>query len=106
MLCPVLRYAGFTASAGHLTRLASCRRGKGVNLANAVSLRLSTEAAILYHSICISYLLEKSKDPREEYNEDVLMAATILRFYEQIEGTYHLIPFIAAIRLSNDQLKG
>ncbi|RAK86351.1 hypothetical protein BO79DRAFT_220030 [Aspergillus costaricaensis CBS 115574] len=53
-------------------------------------------------SICISYLLEISNDPREEYNEDVLTATTILRFYEQIEGTYHLIPFIAAIRLSDD----
>ncbi|OJI82503.1 hypothetical protein ASPTUDRAFT_124398 [Aspergillus tubingensis CBS 134.48] len=86
MFCPVLRYAVFTASAGHLTRLASCRRGKEVNLANGVSLRLNPEAAIRYHDICISYLLEISNDPREEYNEDVLTAATILRFYEQIEA--------------------
>ncbi|KAJ5675956.1 hypothetical protein N7462_008853 [Penicillium macrosclerotiorum] len=28
---------------------------------------------------------ELSKDPREQYNEDVLTAATILRFYEQID---------------------
>ncbi|GKZ36401.1 hypothetical protein AbraIFM66950_007472 [Aspergillus brasiliensis] len=86
MFCPVLRYAVFTASAGHLTRLASCRRGRETGLANGVSLHLNPEAAIRYHDTCIAHLLEISKDVREEYNEDVLTAATILRFYEQIEA--------------------
>lgn len=90
LLCPVLRYAVYTASAGHLIRLAYCRGGNG----NIVSVdgtglpNLTPDAAIRYHDICISHLIEISKDPNEEYNEDVLTAATILRFYEQIDGTY------------------
>ncbi|OOF99277.1 hypothetical protein ASPCADRAFT_2700 [Aspergillus carbonarius ITEM 5010] len=87
MFCPVLRYAVFTASAGHLIRLASCRKGsENLTSDDGVPLHLNPEAAIRYHDICISHLLEISKDPREEYNEDVLTAATILRFYEQIEA--------------------
>ncbi|GMG04210.1 unnamed protein product [Aspergillus oryzae] len=46
------------------------------------------DSAIRYHNICISYLIEISKDPNEDYNEDVLTAATILRFYEQIDEAY------------------
>lgn len=47
---------------------------------------ISVHTAVRYHDICISHLLELSKDPSEQYNEDVLTAATILRFYEQIDG--------------------
>ena len=49
---------------------------------------LGSDSAIRYHSICISLLIEISNDEKEQYNEDVLTAATILRFYEQIEGLY------------------
>lgn len=97
MFCPVLRYAVFTASAGHLIRLASCRKGsENLTSDDGVPLHLNPEAAIRYHDICISHLLEISKDPREEYNEDVLTAATILRFYEQIEGKV-LVPGVIII---------
>lgn len=88
MHCPVLRYAVFTASAGHLIRLA-CYRGQAAEEMNFNGIpipALTPDAAIQYHDICISYLIEISKDPAEEYNEDVLTAATILRFYEQIDG--------------------
>ncbi|KAL2809437.1 hypothetical protein BJX63DRAFT_435205 [Aspergillus granulosus] len=84
VLCPVLRYAVYTASTGHLIRLAQCRNDvvsfDGMRLPS-----LTPEAAIRYHDICISHLIEISKEPKEDYNEDVLTAATILRFYEQID---------------------
>ncbi|KAL4803394.1 hypothetical protein BDV18DRAFT_40576 [Aspergillus unguis] len=88
VLCPVLRYAVYTASAGHLLRLAECRGQKGETIVfDGMRLpNLTPETAIRYHDVCISHLLEISKDPKEEYNEDVLAAATILRFYEQIEA--------------------
>ncbi|KAJ5633632.1 hypothetical protein N7528_001474 [Penicillium herquei] len=87
MFCPVLRYALLTASAGHLTRRAACRGETSVVTFENIKLPgLTTDTAIRYHDICISYLLELSKDPKEQYNEDVLTAATILRFYEQIDA--------------------
>ncbi|KAL4915001.1 hypothetical protein BDW62DRAFT_213056 [Aspergillus aurantiobrunneus] len=88
VLCPVLRYAVYTASSGHLIRLACCR-GESRDTVSLYSMGvpdLSPDTAIRYHDICIAHLIEISKDPKEEYNEDVLTAATILRFYEQIDA--------------------
>lgn len=89
MFCPVLRYAIYTASAGHLTRLAACRHdSNNVVIFDGIPLPgITSDSAIRYHDVCISYLIELSHDPKEEYNEDVLAAATILRFYEQIDST-------------------
>lgn len=72
-----------------MTRLASCRGEAAATVEfNGIKLpRLTVDSAVRYHDTCISYLLELSKDPNEQYNEDVLTAATILRFYEQIDGT-------------------
>ncbi len=87
MFCPVLRYAVLTASAGHLIRMASCRGDSNAVAIDGIKLpRITIDAVVHYHDTCISYLLELSKDPNEQYNEDVLTAATILRFYEQIDG--------------------
>ncbi|KAL4877973.1 hypothetical protein BJY04DRAFT_230244 [Aspergillus karnatakaensis] len=88
VLCPVLRYAVYTASAGHLLRLADCRKeSSGIVSLDGMQLpNLTPDMAMRYHDICIAHLIEISKDPREEYNEDVLTAATILRFYEQIDA--------------------
>ncbi|KAL4793699.1 hypothetical protein BDV19DRAFT_390904 [Aspergillus venezuelensis] len=87
VLCPVLRYAVYTASAGHLLRLAHCRGEPGTPTMDGLALPgQSPETAIRYHDTCIAHLIEISKDPKEEYNEDVLTAATILRFYEQIDA--------------------
>lgn len=89
MFCPVLRYALYTASAGHMRQALKCRNNiNGTVIFDGIPLPgLSEDSAIRYHNICISYLIEISKDPNEDYNEDVLTAATILRFYEQIDGT-------------------
>ncbi|KAK6823050.1 hypothetical protein RU639_005811 [Aspergillus parasiticus] len=88
MFCPVLRYALYTASAGHMRQALKCRNNiNGTVIFDGIPLPgLSEDSAIRYHNICISYLIEISKDPNEDYNEDVLTAATILRFYEQIDA--------------------
>lgn len=88
MFCPVLRYALLTASAGHLTRPYSpYRNSNNVIVYDGIQL-LNTryDAAIACHDICISYLIQVSNDPSGDFNEDVLTAATILRFFEQIDG--------------------
>ncbi|KAJ5090869.1 hypothetical protein N7532_009553 [Penicillium argentinense] len=89
IFCPVLRYAILTASAGHLTRLVACRGNPGNDVVEVSGVRLpglTMDTAVRYHDTCISYLLELSKDPNEQYNEDIITAATILRFYEQIDA--------------------
>ncbi|KAL4864373.1 hypothetical protein BDV12DRAFT_201151 [Aspergillus spectabilis] len=88
VLCPVLRYAVYIASAGHLLRLAVYRNeSHGIVSLDGMRLpKLTPDTAIRYHDICIAHLIEISKDPKEEYNEDALTAATILRFYEQADS--------------------
>lgn len=86
MFCPVLLYAIYTASARHLTRLWHKQNAGRVVEFNGIPLPgLNDETAIHYHNRCISYLIEISNDPAQSYNEDALTAATILRFYEQID---------------------
>lgn len=89
IFCPVLRYAILTASAGHLARLMACRGKSSIAVIEVSGIKLpglTMDTAVRYHDICISFLLELSKDPNEQYNEDIITAATILRFYEQIDG--------------------
>ncbi|KAJ6092216.1 hypothetical protein N7467_004185 [Penicillium canescens] len=87
LFCPVLRFAVYTASAGHLTRLAACRDGSNYVVFDGIRLHgLTADSAVRYHDTCIAYLIQLSNDPNEQYNEDVLTAVTILRFYEQIDA--------------------
>ncbi|KAK9858689.1 hypothetical protein MYU51_017947 [Penicillium brevicompactum] len=87
LFCPVLRFAVYTASAGHLTRLAAYRDDSDCVVFGGIRLHgLTSDSAVRYHDTCISYLIELSNNPNEQYNEDVLTAATILRFYEQIDA--------------------
>jgi hypothetical protein len=105
LFCPVLRYAILTASAGHLARIMACRGNSSTGVAEVSGVKLpglTMDTAVRYHDICISYLLELSKDPNEQYNEDIITAATILRFYEQIDGERYAlrpitIPFLTLI---------
>jgi hypothetical protein len=67
--------------------MTSCRGDPNLVAINGIELpRINVDRVVHYHDTCISYLLELSKDPNEQYNDDVLTAATILRFYEQIDG--------------------
>jgi len=93
MFCPVLRYAILTASAGHLTRSCSpYRNTKNVIVYDGIHLPdLRYDTAISYHDICISYLIQVSNNPSGDFNEDILTAATILRFFEQLDGMLQAI---------------
>ncbi|KIW97330.1 uncharacterized protein Z519_02722 [Cladophialophora bantiana CBS 173.52] len=85
MFCPVLLYAILTASARHLTRLHSALSDKPVEFEGTPLPDLNENSAIEYHNICISYLMEVLNDPKKTINQDALIAATILRFHEQID---------------------
>ena len=39
-----------------------------------------------YHNRCINHLVSLSGDQREVLDEDLLAAAVILRFYEEVDG--------------------
>lgn len=87
MFCPVLLYAIYTASARHLTRLWNKQHsGSTVEFEGIPLIGLDDQTAVRYHNVCINYLIEISNDPAQSYNEDALTAATILRFYEQIDS--------------------
>ncbi|ODM21530.1 hypothetical protein SI65_02374 [Aspergillus cristatus] len=88
MFCPVLRYAILTASAGHLTQSCSpYRNANNVIVYDGIHLPdLRYDTAISYHDICISYLIQMSNDPSGDFNENILTAATILRFFEQLDA--------------------
>ena len=86
MFSPVLLYAIYTASARHLTRLSHRYGSTEVIEFEGIPLPgLDERTAIRYHNVCISYLIAISNDPTQSYNEDALTAATILRFYEQVD---------------------
>jgi hypothetical protein len=101
MFSPVLLYAIYTASARHLTRLSH-----RVNSTQIVEFEgfplpgLDERTAIRYHNVCISYLVAISNDPAQSYNEDALTAATILRFYEQLDS--ECLTFMTACLFQND----
>lgn len=86
VFCPVLRYVILTASAGHLSRLIARRGNSGTGIVAIKGIKLpglTMDAAAHYHDICISYLLELSKAPNEQYIEDTIIAATILQSFSK-----------------------
>jgi len=87
MFCPVLLYAILTASARHLTRQWLHKNpDKPVEFDGIALPELNENSAIQYHNICISYLMDVLNDPKHTINQDALIAATILRFHEQIDS--------------------
>lgn len=87
--CPPLRNAMLAASARHLTRvpqnvevgLDTVYYYQGRPVAD-----LTEETALRYHSECIKDLLKRSLDPHQTRDENLLAAAIILRFYEEIDA--------------------
>ena len=87
--CPPLRNAMLAASARHLSRVQpSSKLGPnstyyhdGYPVAD-----LTSETALQYHSECIKDLLKRSIDPEQTRDENLLAAAIILRFYEEIDA--------------------
>ena len=84
-LCPPLQSAIFTASARHLSWLNSCNSGS-VEYHRKILPNLRMETAVQYHNQCITHLVSLSGDPREVLDKNLLAAAVILRFYEEVDG--------------------
>lgn len=99
MFCPVLLYAILTASARHLTqKWYQGHPGKLVEFEGICLPELDGNSAILYHNICISYLREVLNDPKQTINQDALIAATILRFHEQIDSEFPANQILTSVR--------
>lgn len=50
------------------------------------------EVALEYQNLCISHLMALSGDASEVQDENLLAAAVILRFYEELDGK--TLPFL------------
>lgn len=84
--CPALLNAIYTASARHLCRLDQYRKGGAVEYLEKKLADLHIETAVEYHSRCIEHLVALSVDPEAVYDENLLVASIILRFYEEVDG--------------------
>ncbi|KAB8256881.1 hypothetical protein BDV32DRAFT_160880 [Aspergillus pseudonomiae] len=82
--CPALLYAIFSASARHLSRSQYLRTNEVLCLGKKLPF-LGDEAALEYQSLCISHLMSLSGNPAEVADENLLAAAVILRFYEEVD---------------------
>jgi hypothetical protein len=51
---------------------------------------LQIETAVEYHSRCIEHLVSVSHDPEAIFDENLLAASIILRFYEEVDGKQEL----------------
>lgn len=51
--------------------------------------RLTPETALEYHNRCISYFVSLSGHSQEAGDENLLAAAVVLRFYEEVDRQYH-----------------
>ncbi|KAL5003027.1 hypothetical protein BDV10DRAFT_190951 [Aspergillus recurvatus] len=84
--CPPLMNAILAASARHLTRVPKYRTASGAVQYDGRTLHnLTDETALHYHNKCIHDLLELGGNPEQTRNEDLLAAAIILRFYEEVD---------------------
>jgi hypothetical protein len=84
--CPPLMNAILAASARHLTRVPKYRTPtRGVQYKGRILHDLTEETALHYHNQCIHGLLELSGTAEQTRNEDLLAAAIILRFYEEVD---------------------
>ena len=84
--CPPLLNAIFTASARHLSRLDKYKTAEGVKYLGKLLPDLNVETAIHYHDRAIAHLIQLCNNPNQVHDENLLAAATILRFYEEVDG--------------------
>ncbi|RFU23792.1 hypothetical protein B7463_g12547, partial [Scytalidium lignicola] len=83
--CPALLYAIYTASARHLCRLDQYRNGNNVEYLGKCLPDLKMETAVEYHSRCIECLVEMSNNEEAVYDENLLAASILLRFYDEVD---------------------
>lgn len=85
--CPPLMNAVLTASARHLTTLKKYNADPRNLYYEGHSLSgINKETALHYHDQCIKDLILFSMDPDQTRNENLLAAAIILRFYEEVDA--------------------
>ncbi len=80
--CPPLMNAILTASARHLTR---APEDSQIFMAPRL-VKLNTETAVYFHNEAIQDLMKLAADPDQVQNENLLAAAIILRFHEEIDA--------------------
>ncbi|KAE8365016.1 hypothetical protein BDV27DRAFT_157314 [Aspergillus caelatus] len=85
--CPPLLQAILTASARHLTTSLKFKSPTGGYTWNGLVIpNLNKSTALHYHDNCIRSLLSLSGDLSRINSEDLLAAAIVLRFYEEIDS--------------------
>ncbi|KAF8852790.1 hypothetical protein BDZ45DRAFT_729958 [Acephala macrosclerotiorum] len=84
--CPALLNAIYTASARHLCRLDQYKKENSVQYLDKRLAGLHIETAVEYHSRCIEHLVSVSDDPEAVFDENLLVASIILRFYEEVDA--------------------
>ncbi|KAI9640840.1 hypothetical protein NHQ30_010681 [Ciborinia camelliae] len=84
--CPALLNAIYTASARHLCRLGQYKKNGVVEYYGKQLPNLHMETAVEYHSKCIENLVSVSDDLDALYDENLLVASVILRFYEEVDA--------------------
>lgn len=88
--CPPLLNAIFTAASRHLANVAQHRTADGivVKYQDVLLPTLTQETAVKYHNACIAYLIKLSNDQEHVRDENLLAAAVILRYYEEIDTAF------------------
>jgi hypothetical protein len=84
--CPPLLNAIYTASARHLSRIKKYYHENQIHYGGKVLKDLTPETAIHYHNECIANLMALSGHSGEAQDENLLAAAVILRFYEEVDS--------------------
>ncbi|KAH7417794.1 hypothetical protein BKA64DRAFT_612527 [Cadophora sp. MPI-SDFR-AT-0126] len=84
--CPALLNAIYTASARHLCRIDQYKKQDSVEYLEKCLADLHIDTAVEYHSRCIQHLVSVSDDPDAVYDENLLAASIILRFYEELDA--------------------
>ncbi|PVH73459.1 hypothetical protein DL98DRAFT_351011, partial [Cadophora sp. DSE1049] len=84
--CPALLNAIYTASARHLCRIDQYKKQNSVEYLEKCLADLHIDTAVEYHSRCIQHLVSVSDDPDAVYDENLLAASIILRFYEELDA--------------------
>ena len=71
-----------------MSRIKKYYYGNQVHYGGKVLPNLTPETAIHYHNQCIAHFVSLSDHSREAQDENLLAAAVILRFYEEVDCQY------------------
>jgi len=71
-----------------LTRIDKFKCGNAIQYHDKVLPDLKIETAVHYHNLAISHFMAIGDDPESALDENLLAAAVILRFYEEVDCEY------------------